>query len=188
MNMQKGKYLSAKRTGRTKKKPIILIVSLVLLFVAAVGGTVAYLYTTSGSTTNTFTPANVPITPTEETTADSKSDIQFQNTGNVDVYIRATLTIYWKDSAGNIVPQPAGGKIEGGNISSGWTAGENGIYYYDFRVAPGDWTSIMLSDITVTCPDGYTCHIDVHAESIQADGMGATSAQDAWKKAKGGLG
>ena len=35
-------------------------------------------------------------------------------------------------------------------------------------------------------PDGFVLTVEVLAEAIQAEGMGATSAQDAWAKAKTG--
>ena len=171
--------------SRRTKKPAILIVSLVLLLVAAVGGTVAYLQTISDQVTNTFTPAEVKIDPYEETTPTSKSNIKFQNTGDVPVYIRATLAIYWKDDEGNIVPKPSDGKVEGGSVQDGWTQ-DGHIFYYNPKVAPGKWTDPMLSTITVTYPDGYTCYIDVHAEAIQAEGWGDSmdTAQEAWAAAK----
>ena len=99
MNMRRGKYEKTK--SRKNKKPTILIVSLIILLVAIVGGTVAYLQATTGSVTNTFTPSKVTIEPTESVDGTTKSDIKFQNTGNVPVYIRATLAIYWKDKDGN---------------------------------------------------------------------------------------
>ena len=175
------------RSGsRRTQHSAILIIALVLLFAVIVGGTVALLQATAANRlTNTFAPVKVEIDPDEEKTPTSKSNIKFQNTGDVPVYIRATLVIYWKDSDENFVPQPAGGKIEGGLIQDGWTE-KNGIYYYGSQVAPQDWTGVMLSEIVVTCPDGYTCHIDVQAEAIQAEGLNASSAQDAWEKAKEG--
>lgn len=187
MNMRRGKYEKTK--SRKNKKPTILIVSLIILLVAIVGGTAAYLWTASEKVTNTFTPAKVTIEPTESVTDTTKSDIKFQNTGNVPVYIRATLAIYWKDKDGNIVPQPVGGQVEGGAVESNWTQ-VGDIYYYNSQVDPGKWTGVMLSKITVTCPDGYTCHIDVHSEAIQADGWGdgVDTAQEAWAAAKGAQG
>ena len=183
MNMRRGKYEKTK--SRKNKKPAILIVSLIILLVAVVGGTEAYLQATTDSVTNTFTPAKVTIEPTESVDGTTKSDIKFQNTGNVPVYIRATLAVYWKDKDGDIVPQPDGGQVEGGAVESGWTQ-VGDLYYYKSQVAPGDWTGVMLSAITVTCPDGYTCHIDVYSEAIQADGWGSgvNTAQQAWAAAK----
>lgn len=192
MNMYRGKYERAKSSKRNKNKPVILIVSLVLLLVAVAGGTVAFLRAASGRVTNTFTPGEVKITINEEVTSTSKSDISFTNpdkdeNGNsldtVPVYIRATLEIYWTDTfdltddgvdnpTEQIVPMPAGAKIEGGTaLGSGWFKVDNSdIYYYCAPVAPGASTTVMLDTITVTVPDGSTaqCHIDVRAEAIQA--------------------
>ena len=184
MDMRRGKFEKPKR--RRNKKPAILIVSLVLLLIAAIGGTVAYLQATSGRLTNTFTPADVEIVPSEKKDSNSKSDIKFQNSGDIPVYIRATLSVYWKDADENIVPQPAGSTVDIGTVLSGWT-GVDGIYYYNLQVPPDGWTDPMLSTITVTYPDGYTCHIDVHAQAIQAQGWGdgVDTAQEAWAAAKG---
>lgn len=188
--MYSGQYHKPVRKRKTRKKPGILIVSLVLLLAVVVGGSVAFLQDTTNQVENTFTPAKVEIDPTEATTPTTKSDIKFQNTGDVPVYIRATLVIYWKDSEGNFVAPPSGGSVKVGDVDvhdaqplNGWSK-VGDIYYYDSPVPAGEWTGEMLDTITVTTPTGYTCYIDVRAEAIQADGMDATSAQDAWAKAK----
>lgn len=170
MNMRKGKYLKHK-----KRKPVILIVCLVLLLVAAVGGTVAYLQATSDKVTNTFTPAEVEITPTEvvDHTTNTKKNIQFKNDSTVPVYIRATLVIYWTDTINGTeqtIAPPAANLVSVGSVKDGWfRVGD--IYYCCAPVAPGDSTGVMLEPITVTLPDGSTaqCHIDVRSEAIQAE-------------------
>lgn len=179
MNMRKGKYLKPKVK---KRKPAILILSVILLLIAAVGGTVAYLQATSGSVTNTFTPAEVKITPSETKTDTTKSDIAFTNDGTVPVYIRATLVIYWTDTInGNeqTIAPPAANLVNIGSVQSGWFR-EGDIYYYSKPVAPGDSTDAMLGTITVTLPSGSTaqCHIDVRAEAIQAEPKSVVEA--AW--------
>lgn len=182
--MYKGRYKTSER--KTRKRIPALLISLVLLATVTAGGALAYLADRSAAVTNTFQPGNVSIEIEEDKGDHSKSNIRFQNTGTVPVYIRATLVIYWKDNNGNIVPQPVGGSISGGAIQQGWTEwpANSGIYYYNGQVAPKNWTSVMLSEIGVTYPDGYICHIEVHAEAIQADGLGAGSAQEAWANAK----
>lgn len=170
MNMHKGKYLKPKVQ---KRKPVILILSLALLLIAAVGGTVAYLQTNSGSVTNTFTPAEVKIIPDEVTTANSKSNITFRNDGTVPVYIRATLVIYWTDTINGTeqtIAPPAANLVNIGAVQDKWFKVDD-IYYYSDSVAPGGSTDIMLDPITVALPDGSTaqCHIDVRAEAIQAE-------------------
>lgn len=206
MNMYRGKYQKAKSNKRNNRKPIIFIVSLMMLLIAMVGGTVGFLRATSGQVTNTFTPGEVKITINEKVTSTSKSDITFTNPDKdgdnnpldtVPVYIRATLVIYWTDTfdltddgvvnpTEQIVPMPAGAKIEGGTaLGTGWfKVDDSDIYYYSAPVAPGSSTTVMLDTITVTVPEGSTaqCHIDVRAEAIQAEPETVVTA--AWEDVK----
>ena len=176
--MSKGKY----RKPEAKKRTAILITSLALLLAIAVGGTVAFLRGTSDSVTNTFTPAEVEIIPTESVTENTKSDIKFKNDGTVPVYVRATLAIYWTDiidGAEQPIAPPADSNVSIGAVKSGWfRVGD--IYYYAAPVDAGASTTVMLETITVTLPSGSTaqCHIDVHAEAIQA--TPASVVADAW--------
>lgn len=183
--MYHGKYTNPKpvRRARRRKSPSLLLISLVLLLCIAVGGSAAFLIDITGRVENTFTPAQVEIDPTESTTPDSKSNIRFQNSGSVPVYIRATLVIYWEDTINGetaVIAQPAGGSVEvGALLDNGWfQVGD--IYYYESAVAPGGWTEKMLSEISVNVPTGSTakCRIDVRAEAIQADPSNAV--EDAW--------
>ena len=64
-----------------------------------------------------------------------------------------------------------------------WTkAGD--YYYYNSVVAKGASTGNLIDSVQETsAPTGYHLQVTIVAESIQAEGMGATSAQDAWAKA-----
>ena len=77
MEMSRGKHLKPRKR---KMKPVVLILSLVLLLVA-VGGTAAYLWTASEKVTNTFTPAEVEISVDEKKTDATKENITFTNEG-----------------------------------------------------------------------------------------------------------
>lgn len=57
-----------------KKKTLALLLALVLVFGAAVGGTIAYLTDTTGPITNTFTVGKVDITLTETFNTDTNND------------------------------------------------------------------------------------------------------------------
>ena len=57
-----------------KKKTLALLLALVLVFGAAVGGTIAYLTDTTDPVTNTFTVGKVDITLTETFNTDTNSD------------------------------------------------------------------------------------------------------------------
>lgn len=188
MNMGKAKHLNP----RAKiKKSVVLILSLIVALALAVGATVAYLQATTNSVINTFTPAEVKIEINESKDETTKSNISFTNSGNVPVYIRATLVINWTDTfdmtddnvdnpTEQIIPKPALAEINGGTVLGTDWFNVGDIYYYSKPVAPGASTSVMLNPITVTLPDGSTakCKIDVRAEAIQAEPTSAV--EDAW--------
>ncbi len=188
MDMSRGKY---QKSRKGKMKPVVLILSLVLLLVA-VGGTAAYLWTASKKVTNTFTPAEVEISVDEKKTDTTKENITFTNEGSVPVYIRATLVTYWTDTfdatddgvhnpTDNIIPQPSGAEVTGGEtLNNGWFKIGN-IYYYAIPVEPKTGTAVLLSPITVKLPDGATAqyHVDIRAEAIQAEPESVVT--QAWK-------
>lgn len=76
-----------------KKKTLALLLALVLVFGAAVGGTIAYLTDTTGPIANTFTVGEVDITLTETFNTDTNSD------GTNDVWKAQLIpgTTYAKD-------------------------------------------------------------------------------------------
>ena len=194
--MYRGKYLAPKRKRR--KKLNMFFVALVLLFLGAVGGTMAFLLDTTSRVENTFTPAEVKISINETVENNTKSGISFTNSDDpesVPVYIRATLAVYWTDTfdatddgetnpTEHIIPKPADPNV---GVTVGEVLTENGwfqvgdIYYYRLPVAPEKSTAVMLGDTTVSIPDDSTlkCYIDVRAEAIQAEPK--TAVETAWK-------
>lgn len=184
--MYRGKYLAPKRKRR--KKLNMFFVALVLLFLGAVGGTMAFLLDTTSRVENTFTPAEVKISINETVENNKKSEISFTNSNDpksVPVYIRATLAVYWTDiinETEQIVPAPAGASVfVPTDMGQGWIK-VGDIYYYTVPVVPGGTTTAMLTNaVTVTVPDESTlkCYIDVRAEAIQAEPK--TAVETAWK-------
>lgn len=182
--MRRGKYERPK--SRRNKKPAILIVALAVLLIAVTGVTVAFLTTNTGKVTNTFIPAEVLISIDEDKSENTKSNIIFTNpqTDNaVPVYIRATLVVYWTDTIDGesvVAAQPLGASVSDFDLlNNGWfQVGD--IYYYTKSVSPGSSTPAMLDTITVTMPDGSTaqCHVDIHAEAIQA--FPTSAVETAW--------
>lgn len=187
-----------KKSSRYSKKAIILAVSLICLLVVTVGGTLAYLIDITETVTNTFTPATVTV-DIEETFEDNKKEnVKFQNTSDIEVYIRATLVEYWKrTSDGAIVPKPTNAKVTylwEGNVADNsamatWFS-VGSIFYYRKPVAANDknenttkdCTTNLLEKVTVEMPDGYEYYLEVHAEAIQSKPIGAV--EDAWKDVK----
>ena len=84
-----------------KKKSGVLLIAAVLLLVMAVGGTIAYLATSTEPVVNTFTPGNTDITVDEEFDGKVKTDVAIKNDGTVDAYIRVKVL-----SVIGVIPSP----------------------------------------------------------------------------------
>ena len=173
-----------------RKKGILLLAAAMLILVCGVGGTLAYLATQTGQVQNTFEPAYVRSSVIEKGwhQGDSvKSNVTIKNTGNVSAYIRAAIVVTWKDANGYTMPQAPGTDDYTLTIGSDWK--EVGDYYYYNKSVAADASTTNLID---TCnpsksyPDGRTLCVEVIGSAIQSEGMGATSAQDAFAKAATG--
>ena len=192
-------------------KKSILITSVALLLLVAVGTSLAYVFTKTDPVENKFDPSKVSCAVVEvvekgdssENTANvvqtgkSKTNVQIKNTGDTDAYIRAAVVVNWMSEDGTKVwaTKPVAGEDKdytiSYNLSNGWIDGGDGYYYYTQPVDPGDMTNILITSATqnATGPKGtdgtqYYLSIEIVASAIQADGMGAASAKDAWAKAK----
>lgn len=176
-----------------RKKGILLLTAAVLILVCGVGGTLAYLITQTTPVTNTFTPAHVTSQVVETMDGKTKSDVQIENTGNVSAYIRAAIVITWKDKDGNTMPTvPVQGQGQDYTLdinAKDWSQ-SGGYYYYNGIVAAGGSTANLINSCVSngTYTDGRKLCVEVIGSAIQAEGMGATSAQAAFAAAaiKGG--
>ena len=173
--MARGKY---RRVPPKRHKRAALLLCLVALFVFAAGGTLAYLAVSTSSVENQFVPVEVKCSVGD--------DYKVTNTGDIDAYVRAAVVVNWTDADGNIVhTAPAGGSYSL-SCNSAWNE-SGGFYYYGKVVTPtGDTkTTTPIVTISSTIPTGYKLRVDVIAEAIQAEGIGAESAQAAWQIAAG---
>lgn len=165
------------------KKPLAALVALVLIIGAVVGGTLAYLAARTDAIVNTFNPAKVDIRIDENFDGSTKKDVKITNTGDTDVYIRATYVVTWKDAAGNVYPeqpQPGDDYTIGFNPDGGWYH-FNGYYYYTYPVASGASTGVLISScapVVGKAPEGYTLSVDVLASAIQS--VPAEAVGQAW--------
>ena len=174
--------MNGKRVMKTKK-PVALVAILVLLC-CAVAGTVAYLVTSTGPVTNTFTPASVSTEVVETFERGVKSNVKIKNTGNIDAYIRTAVIVNWADENGNVY----GGAVpkEGKDYSelklkTSWVKGSDGYYYYTNPVAPEAFTTAMFEPITQQqdCADtNYKLQVTILADGIQS--VPADAVQQAW--------
>ena len=175
-----------KRRKKANKRIGILILSLLLIAAAAIGGTMAYLTANTPQVKNTFTPAEVITEITEDFDGYVKKEVNVVNKGDIAAYIRVKLVTYRVNEAGN----PIGGAAVIPDFTPGtnWVEYE-GYYYYTLPVAPGESPKydligdkgIELKDYAEkdpTDPDGGKQVIEVMAEAIQSEP--AEAVGEAW--------
>ena len=151
--MHREKYARTEKKGRTHKRHALLLISLILLLTAVIGGTIAYLQDSSAKVENTFTPAKVTIHIDETKQENIKYDIRVTNAtiaskDAIPVYVRAKLVIYWTDvidGKERVIPKPAGDdySVTVPDPVNGWfLVGDT--YYYPAVVKPGEATNAMV--------------------------------------------
>ncbi len=166
-----------------KKRLVLLITSLSILFVLAVGTTLAYLFDQTEPIVNTFTPSTVGIDIEEKFDENVKENVKITNKGDIDVYVRAIVVVSWKDDSGNVY---ATAPVEGTDYTVTWTmAGwveKDGVYYYTSPVKPRESTDILLTDCKPVegkeAPEGYKLSVEILSSAIQAEPTNAV--YDAW--------
>lgn len=165
------------------KKPLAALVALVLIIGAVVGGTLAYLAARTDAIVNTFNPAKVDIMVEENFDGSTKKDVKIKNTGDTEVYIRATYVVTWKDAAGNVYPEQPQSGVDYNislNLKQGWFY-YNGYYYYTAPVAPRASTGVLIdlcTPVAGRAPEGYTLSVNVLASAIQS--VPAEAVGQAW--------
>ena len=164
------KHLPRRRRRRNRSKTGTLLLSLLLIVTMAVGGTVAYLATHSGPIQNSFKPSFVDCEVMESFNGTTKSEVNVQNTGDTEAYIRVKLVTYRVNDDGQHI----------GGIATipDFTPGENwkefgGYYYYTLPVAPNaEPAADLIDSIALTGSyddaDGGSQVIEVMAEAIQS--------------------
>ena len=175
-------------------KKSIIIASVMLLLLATVGTTLAYIFTETKPVENTFNPSKVscavvenngtPVTGSVTNTGNIKENVQIKNTGDTDAYIRVAVVVNWMDEAGTKVW--ATKPVEGAdgdytityNLGNGWVKGSDDYWYYTKSVPPTDGsnlTDILIKNATQNKegPKGtdgtqYYLSIEIVASAIQS--------------------
>lgn len=166
---------------KNKRKLSTLLVSLVLIFIVVAGGTVAYIFTNTGSVKNTFTVPKSEIVVDEDFTGKLKENVKVQNNCDYDVYIRASIIVNWIDADGNVSAEaPANGDYSMTiDLNNGWSKGSDGYYYFNKSVAKGDSTGVLIKECKALAKkEGYHLQVSILAESIQSNP--ADAVKDAW--------
>ena len=155
------------------RKAAMVITALTLFLCCTIGGTLAWLVTSTGLLKNTFVPAQVQCEVVETFDHTTKSNVYVSNPGsaeNVTAYIRVALIPTWEDGEGNVVAQPA--SLENLNIDLNlldWL--KIGSYYYcKTAIAPGENTPELIKTATVKTANDYRMNLHVLAEAVQAEG------------------
>lgn len=191
--MYQGKYSERANTAPVRKgtakrrrlrwsKQFAVLACVAVLLMGFVGSSLAWLMDSTPKVKNEFIPGDVTPEVTEGFDGNVKSDVKIQNTGNVDAYIRAKLVFTWQNEAGEVLgvaPTPDDYTISW--TKEGWVDGPGGYYYYTTPVVPGGSTKVLATGIKQITPnpaEGYTLHVEVLAESIQAEPVKAVI--DAW--------
>ena len=162
-----GRYLR-KHTRRGRQAALVAALALILVF--SVGATTAFLLTQTSPVTNTFTPSHVSCSVTESFENNVKSQVNVENTGDTEAYIRVKLVTYRVNEQG----QHIGGTAAVPQFTPGENWVKNGeYYYYTLPVQPNQKPAAdLISSITLTGSyadaDGGHQAIDVMAEAIQS--------------------
>lgn len=171
-----------------KTKNLLLLISLAVLLLGAVGVTVAYLTTQTPPIENTFTPAEVGVEVTDKVEGNTKKDVEVSNTKDVPVFVRVAVVANWCDENGNPLAygEDASGKpISPWNDYEGiereaegkWT--RNGNYFYYNGVVSGNSSVTFFDEYEApNGPVGAHLEMDIIAQAIQAEPT--TAAQEAW--------
>lgn len=172
-----------------QRKPVTLLVSLLLLLGIAIGSTVAFLATKTGAKENTFTPSKVSSQVTEDFNGTTKSNVAVKNTGDIDAYLRATVNITWRKDQ-NTADQTVTAKVPQAGVDytitysagTGWAKGTDGYWYYLTPVAPGESTGTLIESCKqlagAEVPEGYHLSVEIIASAIQS--VPAKAVGEAW--------
>ncbi len=178
-------------------KKSMLITSVALLLLVAVGTTLAYIFTKTEPVENKFNPSKVscavveangtPVSGSIVNTGTTKKDVQIQNTGDTDAYIRVAVVVNWMSKDGTKVW--ATKPVEGTDYSityatgTGWVKGSDGYWYYTRSIPPTDGsnlTGILISDAKVlkdAPQEGYYLSIEIVASALQAKPASVVTSQ-----------
>ncbi|MBQ4652215.1 MAG: hypothetical protein IJB78_05820 [Oscillospiraceae bacterium] len=166
--MNQGKHLSreAKKkiaASRLRRKAVLLL-SLILILVGAIGGTMAY-FTDYTISVKTFSVGQVSCSVSR-----SGDTYVINNNGTVPMCVRAAVRVNWENEDGELHWTTPDATVSFN--SSTWTE-QGGCYYYNSPIAAN--TSVTGPSITVTeeAPDGYSAKIHVLLEAVQ-------EGADAW--------
>lgn len=156
------------------RKPMIrILLSVLLVAVVAVGGTLAYLVASDSPLLNTFALMRISTEVEEPSTGTAETkDPKVKNTGTADVYVRAIAYVVMVDKDGNEYVDPvAAAKVSPVYNTAKWGDGGDGYYYYTSKLAPNATTEELFTDVTVASDmsTDQSFRVYVYQESVLAE-------------------
>ena len=152
-------------------KTVALLVLLICLLLATVGGVYAFIISKTPSLKNEFQPVRVTAAVEEEFDGSLKKNVCIRNTGDVEAYIRAAVIINWVDESGKIsaVDPVRDTDYQISGHGSDWVLADDGFWYYRIAVMPNAVTENLLDTLTpITQKEGYHLQVQVVATAVQA--------------------
>lgn len=158
----------------SKVKKVTLLLLSLLIVVASVGVTLAYIVERSEEAENTFTPVLVDSEPV----ATTHGRMAVKNTGDVAAYLRAAVIVTWVsvDGEGNATGgYHASAPLEGVDYNitydttSSWQKGTDGYWYYTMPVEAGRVTMDLITAVArlTNPPEGYALSVEIVTTGIQ---------------------
>lgn len=153
---------------------ITVIIAALVIIIATVGATVAYIVRKTPSVENEFEPIAVSCLIVDSSGGTNKTDVAVKNTSNVSVYLRATFIVNWVSTEnGSIYPAMPKESVDYSIVfgSGKWQKASDGYYYYSSPIFAAGKTDVFISSFSEdsVAPEGYTLSVSILASAVQAE-------------------
>lgn len=154
-------------------KKLIIILSAILLVIASVGSTLAYIIAKTPPAENEFDRVKVSCLVVGNFDNATNINATVKNTGDISAYVRAVIVVNWVSAEnGNIYgSMPIPDVDYKFNFGSGkWTKSADGFYYYSEPVKSTGVTDTLITSVETlsTAPDGYKLSVQIVATAVQS--------------------
>ena len=148
------------------KKAVALLCVSVVLAVAIVGTTLAFITMRTENLTAEFRPATVSVNKS----ADGKGVV---NDGEVDVYVRVAMIFTWESTAEEnsiMSTAPVAGVNYNFTVADGWERAADG-FWYCLEPLTVDAASSVISSVALigNAPSGHDLSVELLIDAIQAE-------------------
>lgn len=149
--------MSQKAIKQAKVKAFITVASVIVIILATVTTSLAWLTSNAAPVENFFEVGKVTSKVDETFDNSCKTNVRIENTGTTDAYIRVMLIPVWKmkSTAVDGTVSYVSTALETKNTyditfksDSGWTQSADGYWYYSSPVAPTGYTDYLIESCT----------------------------------------